>query len=363
VRREDDDAVLQVVADAVHKNTWEPADNPAVIDLRLWADARTPAAAERPVASPCRTKRIIVTGAGGPAGVAVIRALGAQGYDVVAVDADPLAAGSRIADASDVVPHADDARYVDTLVDIASRHDARAIIATITEEMIALSRREREVQRVASVWLPSTAALEACRDKWRFAEVAHAAGIPVPATALHPDEQVPGPWVVKPRFARGSRGVRYIESFDELQDAMDATDHPIVQTRLRGAEFTVDALVSREGEVVGAVPRWRLETKAGISTKGRTFANERVLRVVVEALAAFELTGAANVQGFVEPDGDVRIVEINPRFSGGLPLSLHAGADLVGEYVRGLEGRAIRSEALTFEAGRTMVRHFEEIYV
>ena len=50
-----------------------------------------------------------------------------------------------------------------------------------------------------------------------------------------------------------------------------------MQTRLHGMEFTVDALVDRDGSLVAAVPRWRLETKAGISSKGRTFGDDQLV--------------------------------------------------------------------------------------
>ncbi|HWD71366.1 MAG TPA: hypothetical protein VG779_02460 [Actinomycetota bacterium] len=51
---------------------------------------------------------IIVTGAGGPAGVAVIRALDRHDGRVVGVDADGLAAGLRLADERAVVPREED---------------------------------------------------------------------------------------------------------------------------------------------------------------------------------------------------------------------------------------------------------------
>jgi carbamoyl-phosphate synthase large subunit len=53
---------------------------------------------------------------------------------------------------------------------------------------------------------------------------------------------------------------------------------------------------------------------------------------------------------------------VNPRFSGGLPLSLHAGADLVGEYLRAIMGRDPRADRLVARPGVTMVRYFDEVY-
>jgi carbamoyl-phosphate synthase large subunit len=303
---------------------------------------------------------VLVTGAGGPAGVSVIRALAGRCH-VIAVDSDPLAAGLHLARSSGLIPKADDASFVARLLEIADDNGADAIIATLTEEMLVLSRHAEEVSERVAVWLPSRSSLDLCQDKWRFATAMREAGIDVPATALGSAAAVPGPWVVKPRFSRGSRDVHYVDRVDEVASIAAKLADPIVQTRVKGSEFTVDALVSRDGELVGAVPRWRLETKAGISTKGRTFSDDRVLEGVAAVVSALRLQGPANVQGFVDGD-DVSFIEVNPRFSGGLPLSLAAGADLVGEYVRGILGLPLRSERLAYREGTTMTRHFEEIY-
>ena len=120
--------------------------------------------------------------------------------------------------------------------------------------------------------------------------------------------------------------------------------------------------MDRSGSVAGLVPRWRLETKGGISTKGRTFADAEVENSATLALKAVGVVGPANVQGFLTDEGDVVVVEINPRFSGGLPLSLHAGADLVGEYLRAIRGEPMRPERLIARPGASMRRYFEEVF-
>jgi carbamoyl-phosphate synthase large subunit len=136
----------------------------------------------------------------------------------------------------------------------------------------------------------------------------------------------------------------------------------IVQTRLTGREFTADALVDRNGDLLTVVPRWREETKAGISVKGTTFASQAVTDTVARALGAVGLTGPANVQGFVAADGGVTVVEINPRFSGGLPLTLAAGADVVAAYLTGIRFPDVPLPRLRFTAGIRMSRFFAETY-
>jgi carbamoyl-phosphate synthase large subunit len=416
---ETDPAVIRTLAATVARQQWEPMDSRAVVELRLWAHRHEPAAQGPPartlaavpppletafvahtgvpegievpavrsngngnrlVTLPARLDRslsaapigrgdgvqgrtIIVTGAGGPAGVAVIRALDGHGVRVIGVDADELAAGLRLADEGAVVPRADDPSYVAEIVAVARRTQATAVVCTVAEEMAGLARAEYQLRDAgAGIWIPSATALEACLDKWRFVQVMQRAGVKVPATSLERVDRVPGPWIVKPRFGRGSRDVYTADDSRDLAWALRRVDQPIVQTRVTGREFTVDALVDPYGTLAGAVPRWRLETKAGISTKGRTFSDDALVARTGEVLAAVGLTGPANVQGFVDDAGTITFIEVNPRFSGGLPLSIAAGADLVGEYLRGVLGLPIRPERLTYRSGVTMIRHFEEVF-
>jgi carbamoyl-phosphate synthase large subunit len=359
-RRESDPDVLAALLAAVAARQWEPVSSPSSSELRSWAteyakhDPRTKGRRRSSV-------RLLITGAGGPAGIAVIRWLHGRGLHVIAVDSDPLAAGLRLANEGHVVPPATHPDYLRELLRVAAETKTNALICTVAEEYDVLDAKRLAEAGVRTMF-PSLAAVHRCTDKWAFAKTVAEAALPCPATGLGDGAGVPGPWVVKPRFGRGSRDVHFADTESDLLEAVRRTPDAIVQTRVPGREFTVDALVDASGGVAGMAARWRLETKAGISTKGRTFADPAVEDAVRLVLKAVELVGPANVQGFVSDDGDVVIHEVNPRFSGGLPLSLNAGADLVGEYVRGIFGRPMRPERLIARPGVTMIRYFDEVY-
>lgn len=403
-RSERDDEVIAALLEAVARRQWEPASTAKLVALRLWVrsyvnaheelrgdqpsttDARERGGAARgrrrsdtslvelDVVSPQRgpgvprsarrgaAARVVVTGGGGPAGVAVIRHLMSAGHHVIAVDAEPSAVGLRLASESHLVPVASDPGFLPRLLDIASTAEATALMCTVAEEYGALCGAEDQLaaRGVASCF-PSRDAVETCQDKWRFVQVMQEHGFEVPATVLGPAHDVRGPWVVKPRFGRGSVGIRFVDERAELTHAATGPD-TLVQTRVTAREFTVDALVDRDGALVGCVPRWRLETKAGISTKGETFSSLELTELVAKVLSVIGLVGPANLQGFDADDGRLVLIEVNPRFSGGLPLSLYAGADLVGEYLRAILGERIRRERLAARPGVRMMRYLSEVY-
>jgi exosortase/archaeosortase family protein len=366
--------VLDALAGAVAARQWEPVANRDVLALRLWARAwlmRSPQ--QRELSGGGRL--VAVTGAGGPAGVAVIRALQAAGDRVLALDANPDAVGLRLAGRAAVLPRADQQGYAAALLAAIDEHRPTALICTVAEEYAALTPLAGQLAELGTqTWLPDPVTVDVCLDKRRFAAVLTSAGVPHPLTVSSAADarMITGPWVVKPARGRGSRDVVFVDDPNDLDHAFAAVPDAIAQTRLSGLEFTADALVDRDGTLLTCVPRWRDETRGGISVRGTTFDSAAVTAAVAATLAAVGHSGPANVQGFVadpdavtaDPDADVAvsIVEVNPRFSGGLPLTLAAGADVVGTYLTGIVEPGLELPRMTYRPGVRMVRHFAEVY-
>jgi exosortase/archaeosortase family protein len=376
---ENDGRVLNALAEAIAARQWEPVSDHRISALRLWARAwlmRRPVSHERRALARVYEGRLIaVTGAGGPAGVAVIRSLQASGHRVLGIDADTDAVGLRLADEAAVLPRADEEDFPDALLDAVAQHRPAALICTVAEEYGPLGEQVEALAELGcGTWLPPLDAAETCLDKKAFAVALKKAGVPHPATAVTrvAAGRIPGPWIVKPNRGRGSRDVMTATTSKELSQAFATVPDPVVQTRLDGREFTADVLVDRRGNVLTCVPRWRDETRGGISVRGSTFDSHAVTRVVIAAVTAVGLTGPSNVQGFVadpealdeDPEADVRvtIVEINPRFSGGLPLTLASGADVVGTYLAGILDPAAPLPRLTYAPEVRMARRFAEVY-
>ncbi|HEY6623278.1 MAG TPA: ATP-grasp domain-containing protein [Acidimicrobiales bacterium] len=305
---------------------------------------------------------VMVPGAGGPAGVSVIQALGKAGHRTVGVDASPDAVGIRLADVGGTLPRADDPGFGSALCALGREHSVTAVIPSVAEELVPLARSSADLDAAGIAhWFPKPDAVESCTDKWRFHQAVMAAGLPVPPTALGTAHGVPGPWVVKPRHGRGSRDIHLTDDPTSIARLVAEVPEALVQHCLTGREFTIDVLADRSGALVAAVPRWRNETKAGISVRGETFGHDALIKGAGSLVDALGLTGPANIQGFVSETGAFSFTEVNPRFSGGLPLSLGAGAELVEQYLRGTLGYALQPDRLGYRVGVRMYRYFEEI--
>src|SRR5262249_52899198 len=107
---------------------------------------------------------------------------------------------------------------------------------------------------------------------------------------------------------------------------VDYVPEPVVQEYLDGPEFTIDVLCDLAGRPLSIVPRERVVVRAGVIDRGRTVKDERLLDLATACARAIRFVGAVNIQCRMVGDRPV-IFEINPRFSGGIPLTIEAGAD------------------------------------
>lgn len=275
--------------------------------------------------------RVLVTGAGGPAGVAVIRSLlRRRDAEVFAADMDGWASGLYLVPDGRrrIVPPGRSEGFVDAVDAVCRADGIDVLISTVDVELPPLAARRADL--VSTLAAPSAETLECALDKWRLAQRC-AGQLPVPRTRLLDEEATVAEWdfpvIVKPRRGAGSRGVRIVTSRADLEALGRDTDL-IVQEYLPGDEYSVDVLADAAGTVVAAVPRTRTRVDSGVSIAGRTVHDDALESTASAAARAIGLSGVANVQLRRAADGTPSLLEINPRFPGALPLTIAAGVDM-----------------------------------
>ncbi|GAA2060978.1 ATP-grasp domain-containing protein [Leifsonia soli] len=311
--------------------------------------------------------RVLVTGAGGPAGVAVIRSLLARDdVDVYAADMDGWASGLYLVEEGRrrIVPPGRSDGFVDALIAMSRADGIDVLFSTVDVELPGLAARRDELEAVGTkLAAPSHDTLVTCLDKFALVQrVGDQARVPV--TRLLNAEGIGADWtfpvIIKPRSGAGSRGVRLIADRGTLE-ALGTDESIIIQENLPGEEFSVDVLAGLDGGVIAAVPRSRERVDSGVSIAGRTVRRPELSDTAAAVARAIGLTGVANVQLRYSSEGTPALLEVNPRFPGAMPLTIAAGVDMPSLLLDLVLGRPVPS-AVDFEE-LANVRFLEDVFL
>jgi len=271
-----------------------------------------------------------------------LRSLGLPG-SVIVTDVNPLSPAIHVADRSYRVPMATDAEYLPEMLALCEVEKIRLVVPTIDDELPLFgAAREQFLALGTVVGCSSEETALICNDKVETCVRLRAAGVPAAATYLPselPKTAAP-PLFVKPRAGRGAVGAFAIRSQRDLDFFLSYVPDPIVQEYLEGPEFTIDVMCDATGSPVSIVPRERVVIRAGVIDRGRTVNDPRLIALAVQACQAIPFFGAVNIQCRMQGEQPV-IFEINPRFSGGIPLTIQAGADFPKMLIKMALGRQV----------------------
>ncbi len=289
--------------------------------------------------------------------------------EIHGADATRLSPAIQLVDKAHIVPQIASGRYVASLVRIARQAKIDLLIPLIDTELLELAAalgRFAEVGCMALVSAP--AVIETCRDKLATFRALKGAGIDTPTTWSWAEvlnkKRHRFPYYLKPRAGSAAMGNYVVRNRDELQTFGRRVPDPIVQEFVEGTEHTLDVYTGFDGKPRCVVPRRRLEVRTGEVSKGLIVKDHAIMEVgrrVAEALD--ECRGVVTVQCMVTRRGRIRVIEINPRFGGGAPLAIHAGADFPKWILSELIGKKPRINPTGFRDDIAMLRYDESVFV
>lgn len=285
---------------------------------------------------------------------------------VIGVDSSDLNAGRYFTDEFHIVPKASEAGYIDALLEVCIKEKADFIIPLHEAEFDILCKNRKRFDEVGTMLvLSDKTIIDICKDKNKTSQFFEKYDIEKPI-AYDKDrlDSIKYPVIVKPADGMGSMGVFAVNDEEDLFYALKKTNNPIIQELVEGTEYTMDVLCDMNGEIVYIVPRERLEVRDGEVNKSRVVLDDSIVELsqkVVDALRQEgPVRGPLTLQCFKLSDGTLKMLEINPRFGGGVPLSFAAGADYADVLLAICENKTIVKKNLT---SKTMLRFDDSLFI
>lgn len=340
-------------------------------------------------AAPFHSARVLVLDGDMAPAVAVTRSLAQAGHHVIVGSAEerPIAGFSNGCHGVERYPDPllFEMSFVDWVRCYFKEHAVDLVIPVTERSLVPLSRHRDQLNDVL-VSMARQESLEIALDKSQTFEMASELGIKVPSghflSSIDDLDRLDGelnwPQVIKPVRSVSYDGSQYHKhsvsyadnrnSLDQQLRAILRSSPVVLQEHFSGVGVGVE-LIAKDGEIRYAFQHQRLHevplTGGGSSFRMSTELTESLLEASALLMKALQWHGVAMVEFKYQPDtGEYRLMEINGRLWGSLPLATAAGAnfpammaelELLGDirpwppYKRGVYCRKLSRDVVWFE--------------
>ena len=298
------------------------------------------------------------------------RAVRRLGFEpvIVGTDSSETSPALQCCDRPYVVQPVARTGYANQTVDIVKQERVDLLVPTVDLDLPIWARLRGKLAGLGCTALISTPeVVNICQDKRETFRFLKKHGFDTPDTMDTAEvlalKRRRFPYFLKPWDGHAGRGNAVAHDKAELEFYVSRIPNCLVQEVISGQEITIDVLVDFKGDVRCVVPRERLEVRSGEVSKARTVKNLDIIREakrLVETLGA--MSGIITIQCFLTEGGEIKIIEMNPRFGGGIPLSIKAGASFPRWILQFWLGKKPRIKLDGWRDNLLMLRYDEAVW-
>ncbi|MCX5635629.1 MAG: ATP-grasp domain-containing protein [Planctomycetota bacterium] len=284
-------------------------------------------------------------------------------------DTTVLSSATQLCDKGFVVKPTVHAGYIRQLLSIVKTNKIKLLVPTVDLDLKVLAENKAKFAAAGCCVLVSKQnVVNICQDKRKTFSFLVKNGFDTPLTmsasmALS-KKNLNLPCFLKPWDGYASKGNAVVKNRRELEVFSKRIPNCIVQELIKGTEYTCDVYVDFAMKVRCVVPRKRIEIRSGEVSKGQVVKNTGIM---TEAAKLVEKLGAGpgviTLQLFLTGEGKIKFIEVNPRFGGGAPLSIKAGATFPKWLLQELLGIKTNIRFGGFKNNLIMLRYDSEVWL
>jgi carbamoyl-phosphate synthase large subunit len=296
-----------------------------------------------------------------------LRTLDIEGR-IIGADASDKSPAFHITDKSFTVPPIHNPAYISRLLEICKHENITIVIPLIDTELLIFSTHREKFNAIGSrVIISAPEVISIGMYKTETYNFFRRCQIDTPRIFLPEDMQQGNyqlPVMIKPNDGSAGKMVYRADNNEQLNFFKNYVPNAIIQEFIDGTEYTLDVFADLKGNVLCVVPRLRIEVRAGEVSKGLIVKNQAIIdagKKVVECLTG--ACGCITVQCMVDKQEHIKMLEINPRFGGGAPLSIEAGAEFPKWIIQMVTGQEIGNVENSYTDGLMMLRYDDAIFI
>jgi carbamoyl-phosphate synthase large subunit len=270
-----------------------------------------------------------------------------RGGELIGADIDARAPALACAHRSVSLPLFCDKDYWQVACELIKKEGIDAVLPLRHEELIGWSEHLCDLPPGLVLRTHPFETLKTCTDKSQLYEFADGLGIACPKweRVRTTDAWLPildGPLVIKPNSGAGSQGVKKLRDALEFdQSLIESNVAYIVQELAEGPEYSADGYVNASGVLVACCIRERLKVRDGECVAARVVVQRDIEERCNILSRHLSFSGPFNAQ-FIDVGGEPKLIDLNPRFPGGVRFTEEAGYPFIEWWVSELFGKPVK---------------------
>lgn len=292
---------------------------------------------------------------------------------IIGVDIADDAPALCFCDEAQIVCRINEANYIPQLLSICKETKVDCLIPTIDTDLLLLAENKARFEAIGTkVLISAVDKVKLCRDKNYTADYFISLGLkcPLPVNSAEKYEEalrmgtVSFPAFIKPKDGSSSINAYKAENLEDLKLYTKKIPDYIIQPFISGKEYTIDIFCDFEGNPVYITPKERMAVRSGEVLKTKITQDETMIAEMLKLITDYKPCGQITVQLIQdERTGDNYYIEINPRFGGGAPLSIKAGADSAKAVLKMLNGKKLMYQEKAARDGAVYSRFDQSVCV
>jgi len=284
-------------------------------------------------------------------------------------DTTELSSALQLCDEGFLVKPTTHPRYIGQLLSIVKANRVKLLVPTVDLDLKLLAQNKHKLAAMGCrVLVSNPEVIDICQDKRKTYQLLVKNSFDTPVTmsvrSALSKKRLNWPCFLKPWDGSAGKQNTVVNNRRELLFYAKRIPNVICQEFIEGTEHTCDVYIDFNLKVRCVVPRKRIEVRAGEVSKAQVVKDPRIMSeaaILVETLGAGP--GVITLQLFLTKNDKVKFVEINPRFGGGAPLSIKAGANFPKWILQEVSGKKTNIRFDGFKDDLIMLRYDGEVWL
>jgi len=286
---------------------------------------------------------------------------------IFAADCSKYAPALYNADNYFIIPAVSNENYISELFKICIKNNVKGVFSLNDIELSILAQYKSKFgEKCIKLIVSEPEVIDICYDKYKTFKFLKENKVHFPKTFISFNEilkeikskTIKFPLLIKPRKGSAGMGIKKVFNINELRNGFNEKENLIIQEFIQGDQYGIDVFSNSNLVPISVFAKKVIRIRAGVADKEVTVYDMKMIDYIRNLIGKLKLYGPGDID-LIKRRNEYVILEINPRFGGGYPLSHAVGANFPKKVIKLINGDLLKADFRKYPDNIVMMKQCE----